>query len=276
MNIQSLKSLVNRFERNQIIISVLTLFTLSIFVDFNLYIALFLYLLGAILIIQVRLFKKRLFKYLIYERHFQTKQRIFQIEERELVCRQIYHDLASPLGLLKISITKLEDQNIAKPFALSIDRLIKISEDLKSQKYIWPSKNPAFESLKVNLDKILEEKRLLTSCSRVKFDVHLSPKALTRTMDMPTEQIQKVLSYVLDRAILSVYPNGTIKVLARNSTGHIDLVIADSGQSSEKDFLYVQNCLEAFGGKMAFLKTKKEPNYTNALLLRLPVLKASI
>ena len=221
-------------------------------------------------------YKRKMFEFVLKEALKASEAQLVQSEERELVCRQIYHDLASPLGLLKISTTKLEDQSIAKPFALSIDRLIKISEDLKSQKYIWPSKNPTFESLKVNLDKILEEKRLLTSGSRVKFDVYLSPKALTRTMDIPTEQIQKVLSYVLDSAILSIYPNGTIKVLARNKTGHIDLVIADSGQSSEKDFLYVQNCLEAFGGKMVFLKTKKEPNYKNALLLRLPVLKASI
>ena len=56
-------------------------------------------------------------------------------EEKDLLCRQIYHDLASPLGLLKISTHRLGDQNIAKPFALTLDRLTRISEDLQNKKY---------------------------------------------------------------------------------------------------------------------------------------------
>lgn len=215
-------------------------------------------------------------------------------EEKDLVCRQIHHDLASPLGLLKISTQKLLDQNLSKPFALSLDRLTKISEDLKTQKYIWSSENPKLENLKQTLDSILQEKRLLTSHTKIQFSLRAQQKCLNKTPDIPISQLHRVLSNVLNNAIEAIQTSGHIRVISRyNSTqSKIDLIISDSGtgispeiapyifekqksfnksQGSGLGLYHAKQCLESFGGELLLLKTSQKRKHGAAFLLRLPL-----
>ena len=213
-------------------------------------------------------------------------------EEKDLVCRQIYHDIASPLGLLKVSTQKLEDQNIAKPFALTLDRLVKISEDLKTQKYIWASENPKVESLKTTLDAILQEKRLLTSHMNIRYIVSAKESTTTQIPDIPVGQFHRVLSNILNNAIEAIQPSGIIRILARHSLKNktLDLIISDNGQgiprevaphvfdkqksfgkqSSGLGLYHAKTCIESFGGQLMLLNTSRSRNHGAAFLIRLP------
>ena len=199
-------------------------------------------------------------------------------EEKDLVCRQIHHDLASPLGLLKVSTQKLGDQSLSKPFALSLDRLTKISEDLQTQKYIWGSENPKLETLKQTLDAILQEKRLLTSHLKIQYTLKTNRNGLEQTPDIPVNQFNRVLSNILNNAIDAIQNKGSVKILVRNSKNKIQLIVADSGKGIPKDIAphifekqksfnkpqgsglglyHAKTCIESFGGQLNLMNTRR-------------------
>lgn len=216
-----------------------------------------------------------------------------ECREKDLVCKQIHHDLASPLGLLKISTQKLGDQNLAKPFALSLDRIIRISENLKTQKYIWASENPKLETVASALDTIIQEKRMLTSRAKIKYKLKATASALNKIPDIPVGQFHRVLSNILNNSIDAVKSKGTIKVLARNNSAKnsIELIVSDSGYGVPQEYqemifekqktfnkprgsglglYHAKLCIESFGGKLVLLKTKKERKHGAAFMIRLP------
>lgn len=215
-----------------------------------------------------------------------------QCEEKDLVCRQIHHDLASPLGLLRVSTQKLGDQALSKPFALSLDRLTKISEDLQTQKYIWGSENPKLEPLKQTLDAILQEKLLLTSHLKIQYKQKSSKDALNKVPDIPVSQFHRVLSNILNNAIDAIQGDGVVRILARTSGCKLQLIIADSGKGIPKDIAphifekqksfdkpqgsglglyHAKICIESFGGQLTLMNTR----YGAAFKIELPIARTS-
>lgn len=217
-------------------------------------------------------------------------------EEKDLVCKQIYHDLASPLGLMQVAVLKIEDNKIARPFALSLDRLNKISEDLKSQKYIWNSATPTLSSIKNILDNILQEKNILTSNMNINYKIITLSKSEELKPDIPVSQLSRVLSNILNNAIEAIQPNGQIKLLLRSVSckKRIDIIVSDSGEGIspnispfifDKDRTFNKNngsglglyhakrCIEYFGGKIVLLNTSRKRKHGASFLISIPYVK---
>lgn len=198
-------------------------------------------------------------------------------EEKDLLCKQIYHDLASPLGLLKISTQRLGDQNIAKPFALSLDRLMKISENLQNRKYIWACENPKLEPLKNILEAVAEKKRLLTSQMKIQFEIRANAKTLAQIPDVPAVQLHRIFSIILNSMIKSAQPIGDIKLMARHTENNQNLNLVMTGSSifftKGDEFNYLRLCIESFGGELSLLRTDIKRNHGTAILIRLPITK---
>lgn len=182
-------------------------------------------------------------------------------EQKDFVCRQIYHDLAAPLGLLRISTQKLGDQAIAKPFALSIDRLNKLSEDLKNHKYIWSSNNSKIESLKNTFEALAQN-------HKVNFVLRANQKALQSLPDIPTNQLEFVILSLFE-VILGSLTSESIRFLARKSGSKIQIIFLIPSRTSsfkDADLFYAKACLEAYKGSLNILKTSKR----TALKIELP------
>lgn len=170
------------------------------------------------------------------------------------------------------------DQTLSRPFALSLDRLTKISEDLQTQKYIWGSENPKLETLNQTLDAILQEKRLLTSHLKIQYKQKSSKDTLSKVPDIPVNQFHRVLSNILNNAIDAVQNNGTVRILTRTSGKKLQLIIADSGKGIPKDIVpyifdkrksfnkpqgsglglyHAKTCIESFGGQLTLMNTRR-------------------
>lgn len=184
-------------------------------------------------------------------------------EQKDFICRQIYHDLAAPLGLLRISTQKLGDQALAKPFALSLDRLNKLSEDLKNHKYIWSSNNAKIESLKNTFGTLAQN-------HKINFAIRANQKALEASPDIPTKQLEFVFLSLYE-VILSSTAGESVKILARKSGNKVQLIFLHPSKDfgyKDTDIFYAKSCLQAFNGSLNCLNTSKR----TALKIELPLI----